>query len=157
MAGFSTWSLVALSLVVLAGTCSRPRTGANSPQDPDTTAVATDSAEEDSAARTGARTNQPPPHTARLRGTFRSCSFEENSGQCTIQIEEVEAYGMSTPPVASGTRTVSVRPVVRRDWTAEELVAAGTRTMTIQHLREGLRRGDEKREGSEWTLTGVSE
>jgi len=64
---------------------------------------------------------------------------------------------MSTPPVASGTRTVSVRPVVRRDWTAEELVAAGTRTMTIQHLRKGLQREDEKQEASEWTLTGISE
>lgn len=142
-----------LCAVLLAGACSGP--GASGGEERaaaagDSTA-ATDSTVEPSAPA-------PPPRTAKVRGAVLTCTDEGEAVTCEIRIEEVLAYGMNTPPMAAGSRTVAVRPVVLRDRGVDALVAAGTQTLTLQHAgdRPQLGGSDGDRRSPAWALTAVA-
>jgi len=149
--------LPVLCTVLLAGACSGPDSSTNAAGDEEETAVVTDStAPTDSTADASAPA--PPPRTAQVRGAVLACTDEEEAVTCEIRIEEVVAYGMNTPPMAAGSRTVAVRPVVLRDRSVDALVSAGTQTLTLRHAgdRPQLGRNDADRRSPAWVLTGVA-
>ena len=100
----------------------------------------------------------PPPGTARIRGAVLSCEPGEPV-TCEIRVDEVLAYGPSTPPVAQGTRGVSVRPVILRSRSVEDLAASGVKLLTLTHSGSERTLGGETGEGKTggWALIDVSE
>lgn len=143
--------LLVVGTVVILGACSGSQTNgeeANS-GDSDTATVRTDSMDV-------APSPAPPPGTAQARGTVLSCDREPQT-VCEIRIEEVLEYGASTPPVATGKRTVSLRPAVLQEWTVEELLAGSLKTLTLRHAGDKPQMGNTNENPvPRWALTEVS-
>jgi len=97
----------------------------------------------------------PPPRTALVQGSVDSCSGTAPEQQCVVQVGAVVAYGMNTPPVASGTRTVRLRATVLDDRTIDALIAGGPWRMTLVHAGPQMRTPQGASTGPEWTLTEV--
>jgi hypothetical protein len=150
----SLWkAALALGALILLVGCSGSQTNGDS--------APADSAGRPSLAADTTETNPPPappPGTARIRGAVLSCEPGEPV-TCEIRVDEVLAYGPSTPPVAQGTRGVSVRPVVLKSQSVEDLDAGGVKLLTLTHPGSGRtlggETGEEKTGG--WALIDVSE
>jgi hypothetical protein len=150
----SLWkAALALGIAILLVGCSGSQTNGDS--------VPADSAGGPTLASDTTETNPPPappPGTARIRGAILSCEPGEPV-TCEIRVDEVLAYGPSTPPVAQGTRRVSVRPVVLKGRSVEELADGGAKLLTLTHSGSERTLGGETEEEKtgEWTLIDVSE
>jgi hypothetical protein len=150
----SLWkAALALGALILLVGCSGSQTNGDATQ--------ADSARGPSLAADTTETNPPPappPGTARIRGAVLSCEAGETV-TCEIRVDEVLAYGPSTPPVAQGTRRVSVRPVVLKSRSVEDLAASGAKLLTLIHSGGERTLGGEAGEGKtgEWALIDVSE
>jgi hypothetical protein len=150
----SLWkeALVLGAAILLVG-CSGSQTNGDATQ--------ADSAGGPSLAADTTETNPPPappPGTARIRGVVLSCEPGETV-TCGIRVGEVLAYGPSTPPVAQGTRRVSVRPVVLKSRSVEDLADGGVKLLKLTHSGSGRTLGGETGEAKtgEWALIDVSE
>lgn len=84
-----------------------------------------------------------------------SCSGTAPEQQCVVRVEAVVGYGMNTPPVASGTRTVRLRATVLDDRTLDALIAGGPWQMRLVHAGPQMRTPQGASTGPEWTLTEV--
>jgi len=150
----SFWkAALALGAAILLAGCTGSQTNGDSAQ--------ADSAGGPNLAADTTETNPPPappPGTARIRGTILSCEPGEPV-TCEIRVGEVLAYGPSTPPVAQGTRRVSIRPVVLKSRSVEDLAAGGVKLLTLTHAGSERTLGGEAGEGNtgEWALIDVSE
>lgn len=148
----SPWKVaLALGAAILLGGCSGSQTNGDATQ--------ADSARGPSLAADTTETNPPPappPGTARIRGAILSCEPGETV-TCEIRVDEVLAYGPSTPPVAQGTRGVSVLPVVLRERSADSLATGELRILTLSHSASGRALGGREKDSEigEWTLTEV--
>lgn len=99
----------------------------------------------------------PPPGTARVRGSVQSCEDATPPQQCTIQIRVVTAYGVNTPPIADGSRTVQVRSPVLDTRSVDSLRAAESWHMTLVHAGPQIKTpGRETDSSPAWTLTRVN-
>lgn len=98
----------------------------------------------------------PPPGTARVRGSVQSCPDATPPQHCTVRIRVVEAYGVNTPPIASGSRTVNVRPTVLEQCSVDSLRAVGPWRMILVHAGPQMKTPGRAAESSPaWTLTRV--
>ena len=97
----------------------------------------------------------PPPRTALVQGAVDSCSGTAPEQTCVVQVGTVIAYGMNTPPVAVGPRTVRLRAAVLDDRTLDALVAGGPWRMTLVHAGPRMRGPQGASEDPEWTLKAV--
>ena len=97
----------------------------------------------------------PPPRTALVQGAVDSCSGTAPEQNCVVQVGTVIAYGMNTPPVAAGPRTVRLRATVLDDRTLDALVAGGPWRMTLVHAGPRMRGPQGASEDPEWTLKAV--
>jgi hypothetical protein len=70
-------------------------------------------------------------------------------------VDEVVAYGMSTPPVAPGTRTVTVRPVVLRGQSLDDLARRDAVLLVLQHAGETKQLGGDDTAAPDWALIEV--
>jgi len=150
----SFWkAALALGAAILLAGCSGSQTNGDAAQ--------ADSTGGPNLAADTTETNPPPappPGTARIRGAILSCEPGETV-TCEIRVDEVLAYGASTPPVAQGTRRVSVRPVVLKSRNVEDLAASGVKLLTLTHSGSertlGGEAGEDKTGG--WALIDVSQ
>ena len=143
-----SWTLLLVATTVMMG-CMGSQTdeGAQETERADSAWVSADTVVSDSASAL-------PPRTARVQGEVLSCQGEEPT-RCEIRIDKVLGYGMSTPPIAPGTRTVSVRPVVLQNRSISDLVGHGPQGLSLQHAGEQLRLGDQPEPATDWALTEV--
>ena len=150
----SSWkAALALGALILLGGCSGSQTNGDAAQ--------ADSADGPNFAADTTEANPPPappPGTARIRGAILSCEPGETV-TCEIRVDEVMAYGPSTPPVAQGARRVSVRPVALKSRSVEDLSAGGAKLLTLTHSGSERTLGGETGEGKTggWALIDVSE
>lgn len=91
---------------------------------------------------------------AYVQGSVVECSGAGPS-RCTLRIETVTAYGMSAPPIASGTRTVRLRAAVLDDRTLDALLAEGPWRMTLRYEGPQMRTPGNGPREPKWTLTDV--
>lgn len=131
---------------------------------PDTTTSGPDPTRTDAAGDTAAAQpdssiapTAPPPGTARVRAEIRSCNTETRPVHCQIRVDEVLAYGSSTPPLPAGNHTVRLSPSVRNDRDAATLDGTGPRSILLRHVGDrptfGGDDADENRPA--WTLQSV--
>ena len=90
-----------------------------------------------------------------MQGSIDSCSGTAPEQNCVVQVGAVIAYGMNTPPVAAGPRTVRLRATVLDDRTLEALIGGGPWRMTLVHAGPRMRGPQDASEDPEWTLTTV--
>jgi len=119
------------------------------PASADTTARVADSLVADTISQ------PPPPRTVLVRGSVDSCSGTAPEQRCVVRVGAVVAYGMNTPPVASGTRTVRLRATVLDNRTLDALIAGGPWRMMLVHAGPRMRTPQGASEEPEWTLTEV--
>ena len=140
-----------LSVLFAMAACTSSHTDRSSStaDEVDDSLAAIDSVEHDQAPA-------PPPGTAEIRGAVLSCQ-EDEQVRCEIRIDEVLGYGASTPPVASGMRTVLVRPVVLQNRTTHDLVTMGVRTFRLRHVGDRPQLGSDQNQNSTpaWTITEI--
>lgn len=155
MNGLTVWVAV-FALVALGAGCSGPRTNGGGPE----TASASDTPSASDTTEATADSVRvepdpaPPPQTVRLRGGVLACHDGEPP-TCDIRVDEVVAYGMSTPPVAPGTRIVSVRPVVLREQSLDELSGRDDVLLMLQHAGETKQLGGEDTAAPDWALIEI--
>jgi hypothetical protein len=144
--------LVAAALAVTAGACSDRRI-----ETPDSSGNRTARADSLPTADTLAT---PPPGTARVRGEVLSCQSDDAPPQCEVRIDEVLAYGASTPPIAAGRHRVGVRPNVLRAHSADSLQERGVGPLTLTHGGDRRPPGEQAPSADapnapSWTLSGL--
>ncbi len=100
----------------------------------------------------------PAPGTVQVRAVVASCDTTKTPAHCQLRIEEVLAYGSSTPPISTGERPVrfsetllSGRPLndLKADLHVYVLHHAGDRRVTAED--------EVKEERIEWTARSIDE
>jgi len=99
----------------------------------------------------------PPPGTAHVRAEIQSCTTETHPARCQIHVDEVLAYGSSTPPLSAGDHTVRLSPSVLNDRDAAALDGTGPRSILLRHAgdRPDLGGDDADENRPAWTLQSV--
>lgn len=144
--------ILVLGIVFALGGCSGSQTDTESADagSPENAVATTGSTDVDQSPT-------PPPGTANAVGTLLSCEQGEPT-LCKIRIEKVVGYGASTPPVATGERTVSLRPAVLNDWSIEDLLAGGAKSFTLRHSGDTPQLGEsaDRNKSPTWALIEIS-
>lgn len=149
--------LLVLGLSGVVAACSAPEKNRETgKQDTSTTAAGPHTADSIVA---NAAPPAPPPGTARIQGSVLSCGGTEADGKrrCEITIENVTAYGASTPPLATGTRMVVAARSVFSSRGVEALTSAGMLTMTLEHSGDRPQMGQPSEPSPSWRLAKTSE
>jgi hypothetical protein len=124
---------------------------------PDTTRSDAAAAPSDASVDPTAPPPAPAPGTARVRAEIRSCTTEARPARCRIRVDEVLAYGSSTPPLPAGDHTVRLSPSVLNDRDAATLDGTGHRSIVVRHAGDrpdfGGDDADENRPA--WTLQSM--
>ncbi|MFB6278958.1 MAG: hypothetical protein ABEK75_05595 [Salinibacter sp.] len=154
----STCALGLLCLLLGACRTNGPDTTTSGPDTtrPDATAD-TAAAPSDASVDPTAPPPAPAPGTARVRAEIRSCTTEGQPARCRIRVDEVLAYGSSTPPLPTGDHTVRLSPSVLNDRDAATLDGTGPRPITLRHAgdRPDLGGDDADENRPAWTLQSM--
>ena len=140
-------------LCLLLGACRTNGPDTTRPDAAGDTAVA----QPDSSIAPIAPPPAPAPGTARVRAAIRSCDTETHPARCQIRVDEVLAYGSSTPPLPAGDHTVRLSPSVLNDRDAAALDGTGPRSVLLRHAgdRPDLGGDDADENRPAWTLQSV--
>lgn len=161
-----TWLALALAICVIAGCRGSEPERATGQSDVDTTteeAAAVDSSSQDTASaesdtvrRPGPVPPGPAPGTVRVRAVVASCDTTGRLAQCRLRIDEVLAYGSSTPVIGPGERTVRFSEALLSGQAIDDLTAA-SHVYVLHHVgdrpRVGKDQGEEER--IEWTARSI--
>jgi hypothetical protein len=115
----------------------------------------TTGAESDSVRRPGPVPPGPAPGTVRVRAVVASCDTTSNPTHCQLRIEEVLAYGSSTPPIGTGERSVHFSEGLLSERAVDDLTAT-SHVYVLHHVgdRPRVRKGGGERR-VEWTARSI--
>ena len=122
----------------------------------DSTVRDTSGTDSDTVRRPGPIPPGPAPGTVRVRAVVASCDTTTTPAQCRLQIEEVLAYGSSTPPISSGERTVRLSETFLSRRTLDDL-REDPRIYILHHAgdRPVAAEDDAEDERIEWTARSI--
>lgn len=123
----------------------------------DADSTARDTTAADSSSRPGAIPPGPAPGTVRVRASLASCDTARTPVHCQLRIEEVLAYGSSTPVIGTGERTVRLSAALLSGRSVDE-VEGRSYEYVLRHIgeRQAVREGEEKTAPAEWTIRGIN-
>lgn len=150
-------------LCLLSGAC---RT--NGPDATTSESAATDTSRAEAPADTStspadstARLKNPPPApspgTARIRAEILSCDAADTLMRCRIRVEEVLAYGSSTPPLSTGERIMRLASSLLENRDETALKGLDSHPFVVRHAGDRPELGGEPSEESrpEWTIQSI--
>lgn len=148
--------------LALTGACRTegPDTAASDSEESDTTlAEASTDTSTTPADSTDAIKNPPPapaPGTARIRAEIVSCEADAQPVRCQIRVEEVLAYGSTTPSLRPGTYPARLAASLLNDRTVSDVEALGPRTLVVRHGGDQPDLGDPSdAERPTWTIQSI--